>query len=107
MPIFDDDALPVLGFARAVFRKGRNTTVRRGTRWLGVPRVRLQFEDGRLSPPVALETEARPFRDLDAHALRDEHDPACRTPSGLFAELARHYPGFSEDETVTLCHFER
>ena len=107
MAIVDDDALPVLGFARAVFRAGRNTTVRRGTRWLGVTRARLQLGDGRLSDPVALETEARPFRELDAHALRDEHDPACRTPSGLFAELARHYPGFGVDETVTLCHFQR
>ena len=42
-------ALPILGFAEPVFAAGRNTSVRRGTRWLGVPRVRLQLTDGRLS----------------------------------------------------------
>lgn len=102
-----DASLPVLEFAHAVFLDGRNTTVRRGTRWLGVPAARLRLRDGGLSPPVALETELRVFRDLDEAALRFEHDPACRTPAGLFAQLAVHYPGFSEDETVTLCHFDR
>ncbi|MEN1940785.1 hypothetical protein WCE41_06955 [Luteimonas sp. MJ246] len=101
------DALPVLEFANAVFLDGRNTTVRRGTRWLGVPVVRLRLRDGSLSPPVALETEQRAFRDLDEAALRFEHDPACRRPAGLFAQLAIHYPGFNPDEIVTLCHFDR
>ena len=98
--------LPTLEFANATFLPGRNTTVRRGTRWHGVPVVRLRLADGGLSPPVALETELRLFRDLDEDALRFEHDPDCRTPQGLLAVLRIHYPGFGEDETVTLCHFD-
>lgn len=97
--------LPVLEFANATFLEGRNTTVRRGTRWHGVPAARLRLEDGSLSPPVALETELRVFRDIDEDALRFEHDPDCRTLQGLLAQLRIHYPGFGEDETVTLCHF--
>ena len=97
--------LPILEFANATFLEGRNTTVRRGVRWHGVPVARLRLQDGSLSPPVALETELRVLRDLDAEALQFEHDPACRTLQGLLAELGRHYRGISEDETVTLCHF--
>lgn len=41
----------------------------------------------------------------DEADLRFEHDPACRTLPGLFRELAVHYPGLDEGETVTLCHF--
>lgn len=99
------EPLPILEFAHPLFLRGRNTTVRRGTRWHGVPFARLRLDDGSLSPPVALETEVRVFRDLDADALRFEHDPACRTPGGLLAVLRQHYPGFNADGTVTLCHF--
>ena len=100
-----DAGMPILEFARATFLAGRNTTVRRGTRWHGVPAARLRLADGGLSPPVALETVLRVFRELDEADLRFEHDPACRTPTGLFDELALHHAGFGEDETVRLCHF--
>ncbi|MGY1520290.1 MULTISPECIES: hypothetical protein [unclassified Luteimonas] len=99
--------MPILEFANASFLEGRNTTVRRGARWYGVPAARLRLKDGSLSPPVALETELRVLRDIDEDALRFEHDPACRTPQGLFAELGLHYRRISEDETMTLCHFRR
>ncbi|MEN1956613.1 hypothetical protein WCE34_03030 [Luteimonas sp. MJ204] len=105
LALSDRESFPILEFAHAVFLEGRNTTVRRGTRWHGVPAARLRLEDGRLSPPVALETELKVFRDIGEDALRFEHDPACRTPQGLFAQMGIHYPGFSADETVTLCHF--
>lgn len=97
---------PILEFAHPVFLAGRNTTVRRGTRWHGVPFARLRLGDGSLSPPVSLETAVRLLRDIDADALRFEHDPACRTPAGLLAVLRIHYPGIREDEAVTLCHFD-
>jgi hypothetical protein len=98
--------LPILEFANATFLQGRNTTVRRGARWHGVPAAHLRLADGSLSPPVALQTELRAFRDIDVDALRFEHDPDCRTPQGLLAQMGIHYPGFSPDETVTLCHFK-
>ena len=97
--------VPILDFANPTFLEGRNTTVRRGTRWHGVPVARLRLADGGLSSPMALETELRAFRDIDAETLRFEHDPGCRTPQGLLARMEIHYPGFSADETVTLCHF--
>lgn len=99
------DGLPVLGLANPVFARGQNLSVRRGTRWLGVPRVRVQLAGGRLSAPVALATRALRFDQLRDADLACEHDPACRTVAGLLAVMRRHYPGFGAGETVTLCRF--
>ena len=96
---------PILGFAEPVFAAGRNTSVRRGTRWLGVPRVRLQLADGRLSAALPLQTRQCRFDQLDNADLAFEHDPACRTVAGLLATLQRHYPGFDPGEWVTVCDF--
>lgn len=102
----DDSDAPILDFANATFNDGRNTTVRRGSRWHGVARARLRLPDGSLSSPVALQTELKRFDALTAQDLRFEHDPRCRTVQGLLAELRRHYPGFDPDDVVTLCHFD-
>ena len=101
----DASAPPILGFAEPVFAAGRNTSVRRGTRWLGVMRVRLQLADGQLSPALPLQTRLCRFDQLDDAELAFEHDPACRTRAGLLATLQRHYPGFAPGEWVTVCDF--
>lgn len=57
--------------------------------------------------PVRARLAAMSFDDhphQDEADLRFEHAPA-RTLPGLFRELAVHYPGLDEGETVTLCHF--
>ena len=94
--------LPVMEFALPRFHSGLNTTVRRGRRWHGVRAARLRLVNGQLSAPVELVTELKAFRSLDVHALRCQHDPHCRTPQGLLARLQALYPGFSEDEIVTV-----
>lgn len=99
-----DAGMPILEFARATFLAGRNTTVRRGTRWHGVPAARLRLADGGLSPPVALETVLRVFRELDEADLRFEHDPACRTPTGLSAARMVHVGEVSELPDAELGH---
>ncbi len=99
------DALPILEFQRPCFLAGRNTSVRRGRRWLGVAVARIRLGDGSLSAPCALRTECRPFARLTDADLRDEHDPDCRCVAGLLVVLQSLYPGFSADEDVTLVHF--
>jgi hypothetical protein len=99
------EAIPVMGFAAPVFAAGRNTSVRNGTRWLGVAQVRLLLGDGRLSPPLDLHTRALRFDQLTASDLACEHDPACRDPAGLLAVLQQHYPGFQAGAMVTVCDF--
>ncbi|MGH8055515.1 MAG: hypothetical protein ACREP4_16515 [Stenotrophomonas sp.] len=100
------DSLPLLGFANPLFHTGRNTSVRRGERWHGIALARIELGGGRVSEPLTLQTERRRFDTLIAAELRDEHDPACRTPEGLLAVMQQLYPGFHPDETVTLVHFQ-
>ncbi len=96
---------PVLGFSTPVFNRGLNTTVRRGRKWQPVREARLRLADGSVSRPIMLHTELRIFSTLTAADLRYEHDPACRTVTGLLAVLQHLYPDFRTDEEVTLCHF--
>ncbi len=96
---------PVLEFRNPIFNAGHNITVRRGSRWDGVAMACLRLADGSASSPVVLRTEIKNFSTLVATDLQFEHDPSCRTPEGLLAELQRIYPGFRADEDVTLCHF--
>lgn len=96
---------PALSFSVPVFNQGPNTTVRRGRKWQAVTEARLQLDDGRLSAPVALQTQVKLFSALTDADLRFEHDPACRTVAGLFDVLRHLYPGFTCGEEVTLCHF--
>ncbi len=100
------DPLPLLGFANPQFHTGRNTSVRRGNRWHGVPQARIEQAAGVHSQPLALHTELRRFDTLTSVDLRDEHDPRCRTPEGLLAVMQQLYPGFQRDEAVTLVHFD-
>ncbi|WP_269789918.1 hypothetical protein [Stenotrophomonas sp. Iso1] len=100
------DPLPLLGFANPQFHTGHNISVRRGDRWHGVVQARIDRGAGRLSAPLPLLTELRRFDTLTAADLRDEHDPACRTPEGLLAVMRRLYAGFQRDEMVTLVHFD-
>lgn len=95
----------MLSFSLPLFNRGRNTTVRRGRKWHTVAQARLQLGEGSLSPPVELQTELKQFPALTEADLRFEHDPCCRTVSGLLLVLQRLYPGFSAEEEVTLCHF--
>lgn len=99
------DSCPILDYRTPLFNVGRNLTVRRGTQWHNVAQARMQMAHGELSPPLPLQTEVRRFDTLTADDLQFEHDPGCRTPEGLLAELQRIYDGFSANEDVTLVHF--
>ena len=99
------NALPELGFARPCFHPGRNTSVRRGERWHGVAAASVHVVAEQPPRTVALHTELRRFAELTDADLRDEHDPACRSPAGLLAVMQALYPGFAPDEVVTLVHF--
>ena len=90
----------MLYFNTKEFRKGKNLTVRRGTRWHG--RKASNFN--------ILNSEVIRFRNLkDAShkkVLKYEHDPKCRNYDGLLAEMKRIYKGFSANENVTLVFFK-
>ncbi len=43
--------------------------------------------------------------DIPLSILEREHDPSCRTYSGLVSEMQRVYPGFEETDVVTALFF--
>lgn len=92
-----------LEFSNPVFHRGVNTTVRRGLKWSRVDKAVVRIGDIDCMLPIS--SLSYPFHLLDDHHLRNEHDPTCRTVTGLLAELRRVYPGFQEGETVTLVNF--
>lgn len=94
---------PTLEFQNPVFNAGRNTTVRRGSRWHGRSWAKIRLGDGDVI--VKLYPMTHDFYLLSDHWLRHEHDPACRTVDGLFAEMQRIYPGFKRHEEVTVIDF--
>ena len=101
----DEDAIPVLGFANPHFLPGRNTSIRRGTRWLGVTQVRIALGNGQVSAPLLLHTRACRFDSLGDDELAFEHDPACRSVAGLLVVMQSLYPGFTASEIITICDF--
>lgn len=98
--------IPLLGLAHPHCHPGRNLSVRRGTRWLGVAAARLPLPGGGTSAPLPLQTRSCRFDRLTAADLADEHDPAGRTPAGLLVLMQRHYTGFQPHEVVTLCAWD-
>ncbi|NID14388.1 hypothetical protein [Luteibacter yeojuensis] len=96
---------PVLQFKRHIFKPGRNTTVRRGSKWDGVGHALIDLGDVKPSMLATLSTTTYRFNQVSDHMLRDEHDPSCRTVNGLLTEMQRVYPGFSDSEDVTLVNF--
>ena len=99
-----------LKFNKLVFNDGLNLTVRRGAKWdalneldkFGVYIVNGIFD---LQHIVDIGTIAMRFCDLRDSDLEYEHDPQCRSVSGLLEEMKRIHPGFDEREIVTLVYF--
>ena len=95
---------PELKFSNPVFHAGTNLTVRRGLKWYREQWATVDVWG--VKGVVRLSCMSHRFSLLTDHWVRDEHDPACRTVAGLLAEMQRVYPGFSENEEVTLVRFD-
>jgi hypothetical protein len=97
-------------FRNPVFHPGMNVTVRRGRKWAPVMGQEVDIvdleNDAVLMSVKVKETLLLPFEEIDPELLKIEHDPACRTKSGLLKELKSTYDGFSEKEEVTVVRFE-
>lgn len=91
----------VMEFEKNTFRRGRNLTVRRGTKWSS---HKFAFVDGQL---VALETYVTTFDKVSEKALWCEQDETCRTKQGLLSALNQAYRKFSKNEDITLVYFEK
>ena len=109
-------------FKKAVFRNGINTTIRRGVKWdicdkedvciidmldsVCLDKEMLNYGQDKIIAVVDIKTKVKPFTSLlNSPDLLLEHDPACRTYSGLFDVMQEIYPDFEESEIVTVVYF--
>lgn len=94
-------------FSNLVFNDGFNLTVRRGRKWSLESKANIQLGkgEGEFLPGVRIQTRVAPFSSLTNNDVFQEHDPECRTISGLLAEMQRVYEGFDVNELVTLVVF--
>lgn len=102
--------MTVLGFKNAVFHAGRNVTVRRGIKWDAVEKKRgvPLWDGGRgVMLPVSpdIDTKVIAFENIPHADMMDEHDPVCRDYKGLLNTMKAIYPGFREEEIVTVIAF--
>jgi len=104
----------MLLFDNFSFKAGENLTVRRGTKWQSEkPDSEYGYYLGSTKDPSKIlgfagfnKTKALPFNAIKDEDLVDEHDPNCRTYSGLLKGMKEIYPDFDEREIVTLIYFE-
>jgi hypothetical protein len=109
-------------FKKAVFHKGVNVTVRRGVKWdVGdkenvciidmldptcLDKEMFNYGQDKVIAVVDIKTKVKPFVALlGSRDLLLEHDPDCRTYSGLFNVMQEIYPDFEESEIVTIVYF--
>lgn len=94
-------------FEKMEFLKGRNLTIRRGTKWDQRDVNFVSDRDG--NKVVTIKNVVRKvmkFSDLTEADLVHEHDSDCRTYHGLLLRMLQLYPDFDEREIVTLIYFE-
>jgi hypothetical protein len=99
-------------FNNPVFNKGLNLTVRRDTKWFSYlvtpspTTFEIERRKGTQKASVAAVAAVPFYRLKDSGLLEFEHDPACRTYGGLLKVMQDTYPGFKEEEIVTLVFFK-
>jgi len=83
----------VLEFKRPVFKRGINYTVRLGTKWANVRVGReIKIANTKKTAYICYVTRCLLLMLVRMQEiLRNEHDPSCRTFTGLVRELQRVY----------------
>jgi hypothetical protein len=112
-----------LRFKNPVFHSGENSTVRRGTRWSGynsewenneAPVMLVDtnlIENGKLIDEPAIGTGTitgtivKRFCDLSRKDIENSHDPRLRQFPALIKFMGKCYPGFNQNEIVTVVKF--
>lgn len=107
---------PCLIFSNPVFQKGVNATVRLGDKWFqkvgpeDIVEIYAHDAETRsyLFDAFIVDTFLVKICDIDVDLLEHEHDPRCREPEGLLAELRRVYGNkVTPRDKVTIILFEQ
>jgi hypothetical protein len=94
--LVDGAYMRTLLFSNNVHEKGTTqVTIRLGTKWLDLDpleRVCLMSTSGEDMRLATVQFVAKyALGSIPQHLLDMEHDPSCRTPEGLFAEMVKVY----------------
>lgn len=105
-----------LEFLNAEFRRGLNTTVRRGDKWAtrvspgdivelhkAIPGEQTTDKVG-VAEVFSVQTYEC-LDDIPDVVLRQEHDKTCQTKLGLIEAMDRAYPDGWADQTLTVISF--
>jgi hypothetical protein len=100
--------------AKSPHPSGILLTVRRTTEWAGQVQCDevvdlVETGKGKFGEAIihsCLTTLFRRLKPQESTTLQLEHDPECRKYDGLLAAMIRAYPGFAENETVTLVFYQ-
>lgn len=96
-------------FRNPTFHNGLNVTVRNGFGWFFKTAIgdelALSGKNGAITNGLIVGRMIMPFKRIPENILQFEHDPSCRNFAGLLAEMKRVYPGFSEENSVTVLLF--
>ena len=103
--------LKQLLFSNPVFHDGINVTVRKGYKWADAMGeiVDVMNTDGTGEPIMAqvLGVLMTKLNTIPESILQHEHDPSCRTLSGITKEMRNVYgDDVKDDEPVTVLFFE-
>ena len=98
-------------FLNPVFRKGLNITVRKEKKWINAKMgdflsIKKTTENKEIARGKISEKAYLPFGLIPSKWLAFEHDSACHTKEGLFLEMKRAYPNFTDRDYVTVIFFE-
>ena len=89
------------------------TTCRKGAKWWNIlshgKEVNLQLDpDGRIvGRAVVTDLWFGWFRHIPAIFVEIEHDPTCRTYTGLLATMQKTYENFKDTDLVTVVQYRR
>jgi len=97
----------VLMFRNPDFKKGTNTTTRRGVKAISKDTTALAYDSEYNLIGSCRIVSVQYFRlsDMDDNLLRNQHDKATQTKSGLKDQLLTFYPTLHDDEIMTLITF--
>ena len=100
----------VMKFQNPIFREGLMQTTRKGTEWNkgtnGYVRI-CNGENKFIGGIWIVYSHTFKFKDIPEPEIAMNHDPGCRSRSGLLKAMKRFYPGFNEDDVVTLVYFTK
>jgi len=106
-PMFKVDG-PGLVFGNETMRKGQNFTVRYGSNYATERKIEVgqylkltTVDGGYIGEALVTHIVICKLKDIPANVLKNQHDPVCVNPFGLYYELMQHYVDSDKFGSIT------